>query len=372
MNRKKEKKLSYIVLVIFAVLFILPLCWVILASLDSNANIAAKIPNLTMNNYKDILASSTTWYSLKNGLILSLGTAILTVVLAGLLAYPLSRYEMKYKKIFMLGMLFMTSLPITTVMVPVYKLFVMVKLYDNLAGVVLFMTAANLPYAIWMMKNFMDSVPISLEEAAWIDGASKLKALTKVVIPLMFAGVSSVGIFVFSNCWGNFQAPFLLLITSERCRHLLHCTDSSEAIPFPMVRWPHSQLFMQFRPLSCMFFHRNTCPKVLLWKVEQKAEPVIQATCYKKMGGKINDHDRYLQTDSGKPPGLGFGESDCFPELQYLFELSRAKEGKHDEVLASAIQKLDSYVSENGCITKEICTELEKELSFLAPAGQKN
>ena len=75
MNRKKEKKLSYIVLVIFAVLFILPLCWVILASLDSNANIAAKIPNLTMNNYKDILTSSTTWYSLKNGLILSLGTA---------------------------------------------------------------------------------------------------------------------------------------------------------------------------------------------------------------------------------------------------------------------------------------------------------
>lgn len=81
-------------------------------------------------------------------------TAVLTVVLAGLIAYPLSRYEMRYKRIFMLGMLFMTSLPITTVMVPVYKLFVMVKLYDNIAGVTLFMTAANLPYAIWMMKNF--------------------------------------------------------------------------------------------------------------------------------------------------------------------------------------------------------------------------
>ena len=108
-----------------------------------------------MNNYKDILTSSTTWYSLKNGLILSLGTAILTVVLAGLIAYPLSRYEMKYKKIFMLGMLFMTSLPITTVMVPVYKLFVMVKLYDNLAGVVLFMTAANLPYPTDVCRCFI-------------------------------------------------------------------------------------------------------------------------------------------------------------------------------------------------------------------------
>ena len=127
MNRKKEKKISYIVLIIFAILFVLPLCWVILASLDSNANIAAKIPELTLNNYKEILTSGTTWYSLKNGLILSLGTAVLTVVLAGLIAYPLSRYEMRYKRIFMLGMLFMTSLPITTVMVPVYKLFVMVK-----------------------------------------------------------------------------------------------------------------------------------------------------------------------------------------------------------------------------------------------------
>lgn len=60
MNRKKEKKISYIVLIIFAILFVLPLCWVILASLDSNANIAAKIPELTLNNYKEILTSGTT------------------------------------------------------------------------------------------------------------------------------------------------------------------------------------------------------------------------------------------------------------------------------------------------------------------------
>lgn len=172
----------------------------------------------------------------------------------------------------MLGMLFMTSLPITTVMVPVYKLFVMVKLYDNIAGVTLFMTAANLPYAIWMMKNFMDSVPIALEEAAWIDGASKLKALTKVVIPLMFAGVSSVGIFVFSNCWGNFQAPFLLLITSEKMRHQLPCIDSLEAIRFLMVLWQLFQLYMQFLLLFFMFCHRSICLKALQWKVEQKAD----------------------------------------------------------------------------------------------------
>lgn len=216
MGKKKEKRIAYIVLCLIALVFLLPLCWVILASLDANANIAAKIPTFTLENYKEILTTSSTYSSLKNGLFLSLGSAVLTVLLAGLMAYPLSRYEMKHKKIFMLSMLFMTCLPITTIMVPVYRLFVMVRLYDNIVGVILFMTASSLPYAIWMMKNFMDSVPVSLEEAAWIDGASRLKALFKVVLPLMFAGVSSVGIYVFSGCWGNFQVPFILFITAEK------------------------------------------------------------------------------------------------------------------------------------------------------------
>ena len=184
MGKRREKRLAYMMLCLVALVFLIPLCWVILASLDANANIAAKVPAFTLNNYKEVLTSS--------------------------------RYEMKHKRIFMLSMLFMTCLPITTIMVPVYRLFVMVKLYDNIWGVVLFLTASNLPYAIWMMKNFMDSVPVSLEEAAWIDGASRLKALFRVVFPLMFAGVSSVGIYVFSGCWGNFQVPFILFITAEK------------------------------------------------------------------------------------------------------------------------------------------------------------
>lgn len=104
-------------------------------------------------------------------------------------------------------------------------------------------------------------MPIALEEAAWIDGASKLKALTKVVIPLMFAGVSSVGIFVFSNCWGNFQAPFLLLITSEKMPASVTLYRFFEAIRFLMVLWQLFQLYMQFLLLFFMFCHRSICLK---------------------------------------------------------------------------------------------------------------
>ena len=85
-----------------------------------------------------------------------------------------------------------------------------------MGGIVLFMTASSLPYAIWMMKNFMDSVPISLEEAAWVDGAGRLKSIIHVITPLMLPGIFTIAIYTFSGCWGNFFVPFILLSSSEK------------------------------------------------------------------------------------------------------------------------------------------------------------
>lgn len=97
----------------------------------------------------------------------------------------------------------MTSLPITAVMVPVHKMFLTLKLYNKTIGVILFLTATSLPYAIWLMKNFMDSVPIELEEAAHVDGASTLTIIRKIVAPLMFPGICVVFIYTFSGSWGR-------------------------------------------------------------------------------------------------------------------------------------------------------------------------
>lgn len=110
----------------------------------------------------------------------------------------------------------MTSLPITAVMVPVYKMFLTLKLYNKTIGVILFLTATSLPYAIWLMKNFMDSVPIELEEAAYVDGASTLTSIRKIVAPLMFPGICVVFIYTFSGSWGNFFVPYILLQTVEK------------------------------------------------------------------------------------------------------------------------------------------------------------
>ncbi|MDR0267572.1 carbohydrate ABC transporter permease [Paenibacillus sp.] len=213
MNTKQRKLiyriLPYVILTIIGICFLLPLLWVLVASVDPSAMQSLKMPKqLTAVNYVDVLTSAENQRAFVIGLLMSLGQAIIVVLLALLAAYPLSRYQLKYKKPFMLTILFMTSLPITAVMVPVYQLFLSLKLYDNNVGVVLFYVASSMPYGIWMLKNFMDSVPGDLEEAAWVDGASVLMGIRKIIAPLMVPGICTVAIFTFSGSWGNFFVPY--------------------------------------------------------------------------------------------------------------------------------------------------------------------
>lgn len=220
MNAKHRKLiyrvLPYTILTLIGICFLLPLLWVFVASIDPNAMQSLKLPNqITGDNYVDVITNRVNQRAYVIGLIMSVGQAILVVILGLLAAYPLSRYQMKYKKSFMLTILFMTSLPITAVMVPVYQLFLSLKLYDNIFGVILFYVASSMPYGIWMLKNFMDSVPNDLEEAAWVDGASVFVGIRKVVAPLMVPGICTVAIFTFSGSWGNFFVPYILLQTPE-------------------------------------------------------------------------------------------------------------------------------------------------------------
>ncbi|WP_060906334.1 carbohydrate ABC transporter permease [Streptomyces scabiei] len=200
-----------------AATFVLPLAWVILSSVDPRANLTVKLPDgLTLGNFDAVLTPEITFTPLLNSLLLCGGGTAMTVVCAALAAYPLSRFRSRLNRPFLLTILFATSLPITAIMVPVYALFVQVNLIDTMQGTILFFAASQLPFAIWLMKNFMDGVPKELEEAAWTDGASSLQSLVRVVLPLMGPGVAVVTVFSFVMMWGNFFVPFMLLLTPEQ------------------------------------------------------------------------------------------------------------------------------------------------------------
>jgi multiple sugar transport system permease protein len=215
--RTSRRLAADVALLLVATAFALPLAWVVLSSVDPHADLRVRIPDgVTLGNFDAILTPDITYTPLLNSLVLCGGATALTVACAALAAYPLSRFRSRLNRPFLLTILFATSLPITAIMVPVYALFVRVNLIDTLQGTILFFAASQLPFAIWLMKNFMDGVPKELEEAAWTDGASSAQSLVRIVLPLMGPGLAVVTVFSFVMMWGNFFVPFMLLLTPDQ------------------------------------------------------------------------------------------------------------------------------------------------------------
>ena len=207
----------HLALGVVVVAFLAPLLWLLLASVDPAAQLAVTLPSRpSLTNFEKIWNPTTTFRPMWNGLLLCGFASLVTVVAAALAAYPLSRYTLRYKRPFLYTILFATGLPMTAVMVPVYGLFVRLSMIDSMGSTGLFMAATSLPFAIWLMKNFMDGVPVTVEEAAWVDGASAMQTLRAIVLPLIMPGVGVVLIFTFILTWGNFFIPFILLLSPEK------------------------------------------------------------------------------------------------------------------------------------------------------------
>ena len=204
------------ILLVIALCYLVPLLWVVLAAFNATAGPAVEWPaKWSFDNFAAVLNVDITYRPMLNGLILCGGATIVTIACAVLAAYPLSRYRSRFKRPFLLTILFMTGLPITAIMVPVYGLFLQTGLDDTFTGTILFMATTALPISIWLSKNFMDAVPIELEEAAWTDGAAPMQALRRIVLPLMWPGLAVVALYTFIGLWGNFFIPFILLQSND-------------------------------------------------------------------------------------------------------------------------------------------------------------
>ena len=209
--------LAHLALLVVVLAFLGPMLWLLFGSLHADSALSVQLGGTwTLANFVAVMTPETLWTPLLNSFLLSAGTALLTVVCSALAAYPLSRYAMRFRRTFLYTIVFSTGLPITAVMVPVYVLFATFTLTDSRIATILFMSATSLPFAIWMMKNFMDGVPVSLEEAAWTDGAGWFDSLRNIVLPLMAPGLAVVSIFVFVQQWGDFFIPFVLLQSPEK------------------------------------------------------------------------------------------------------------------------------------------------------------
>lgn len=198
-----------VTLVIVAAIFALPLLWLIFAAVDDRASWRIHLPRLTIENFRVVLTAHGL-QPLINSLYLSVLTTTIATTLALLAAYPLARRHVPGKRTVMLLMLFASGLPVTMMLVPVYAMFASLQLLDSRLATSLFLAATALPFAIWMLKNYIDAVPRELEEAAGIEGAGTVRTLISVVLPLILPGLVVTAVYNFISAWGAFVIPLVL------------------------------------------------------------------------------------------------------------------------------------------------------------------
>ncbi|MEO0386167.1 MAG: carbohydrate ABC transporter permease [Pseudomonadota bacterium] len=243
-----QKWIAGTLVVVYALITILPLVWIISTSFKSQNDAIAYPPELvspvTLEGYVNLFSTRTrasaedlaanppeTWYDeiaaergtiivgpsrfgerFLNSVIIGFGSTFLSVFLGTLAAYAFSRYKIPLKDDLLFFILSTRMMPPIAVAIPIFLMFRGLGLSDTHAGMILLYTAVNLSLSVWLLKGFIDEIPREYEEAALIDGYTRLQAFIKVVLPQAATGIASTAIFCLIFAWNEYA--FAVLLTS--------------------------------------------------------------------------------------------------------------------------------------------------------------
>lgn len=215
-----RKVLLYITIYLLLFLFVFPIYWMFIASLKEN-NVLMRVPPQlyptfsTFQNYLNILKNAKYLNYIKNSLIVAGMTVAIDLTLSVFAGYALSRYRFPGRKTIMTGLLSAQVFPVVVIIISLYEFYAKLKLMNTHIGLTLADVAMSLPLSVWMLKSFCDGVPKSLDEAARIDGCSRMMTLIRVVIPLMKPGMLAVGIYAFLQSWDDYLISLIIMSKTQ-------------------------------------------------------------------------------------------------------------------------------------------------------------
>jgi multiple sugar transport system permease protein len=172
--------------------------------------------SLTFENFTNIFNNTDTLKWLRNSLFVTVSTVVVSVVVAAPAGYVLSRGRGRTVSGYSLLLFIVQSLPVITSVIPLFILFAKLGLVDSLNGLIIIYVGASMSVAVWMMAAYMDSIPRSLEEAAWIDGASVFGSFTRIVLRNSLPGVLSTAIFTYLVSWNDYLVAIVFMRTSTK------------------------------------------------------------------------------------------------------------------------------------------------------------
>jgi arabinogalactan oligomer/maltooligosaccharide transport system permease protein len=220
-NDKPLKRLAiHLILIMAAVIAAFPILRVFSVALRPGNKLLdpefTLIPEgATLESFEHVLFETDLPLWLFNSLVVTIGTAIIGVIIAATSAYAFSRYKFPGRGVGLTTLLATQLIPAAMLLVPIYLLAVQLKLPNTYIGLVIGLSVTSVPFSIWILKGYYDTVPIELEEAARIDGCSQLEAFYRVLLPLSTPALAIVFLFNFLAAWNDYFLARILISKNE-------------------------------------------------------------------------------------------------------------------------------------------------------------
>ena len=216
MKSRLARAAVYVAFLSLLVYVFAPYLWLIFASLSPKANLQLRLPDkVTLENFAEAFSGLTLRW-IRNSFVLSLSVTLINVLVTTPGGYALSRGSFRGKSVLMYGIILTRIIPTTLIIVPLYGIMLGLRLLDTYTGLILVEAGVAVPFSLWIMKGAIDAVPLELEEAAEIDGASRLRILFSLILPLVAPGLGAVSVMSFVGAWGGFVMPLILLSTTSK------------------------------------------------------------------------------------------------------------------------------------------------------------
>ncbi len=209
---------QYLIILVLAFIFLFPVLWAVLSSFKTEQNVVAYPPQIIPNpivydNYLTVISRYPFMNWMFNSLIITIGSTLLVLAISSLAAYPFARMNFKYKKPIFALITAMMLIPIQGYMIPLFKILseIGMRTTTELSSLSLVLTAGANITSLFILTSFFKELPMSLEEAAKIDGCSEFRFFAVILIPLSKTALSSVAILTFISNWNTFLWPSIML-----------------------------------------------------------------------------------------------------------------------------------------------------------------
>jgi multiple sugar transport system permease protein len=213
MMKKKlndNKSLSfYVAMILLTAFAAFPFVWTFLTSIKPEKELfKGKVEYIAKNptfiNYQQLMSSTTFFSSMLNSFIIAFSTAVIALFVSSLAAYGFSRYDFKGKYVALVSFLTINMFPPVLLLIPLYSIMRKMHLLFTPFALIIAYSTFTIPFSVWLLYGYINDLPVSLEEAAMVDGCNRRQAFIKIILPLTIPGIIATGVYIFITAWNEF------------------------------------------------------------------------------------------------------------------------------------------------------------------------